>query len=166
MGCVFRVDNIFRKTTANFCLRPCAQVRNLSEISVPGGVQKYSPLIKGLFFKFPSFSLVFQFPICNFVFPIVSRLRRFECLNFVAPNPLTVWILDVLYFPVLKPLTCGRQSRRLGWTYRLPGGQKLKLKLSLLSETSFLPYRAFLFFSFLSRVFFLSLSIYIYISLL
>ena len=36
-------------------------------------------------------------------------------------------------FPVLKPLACGRQPRCLGWTYKLPGGQKFSIKLSCLS---------------------------------
>ena len=36
-------------------------------------------------------------------------------------------------FSVLKPLTCGRQSRCQGWTYKLPGGQKFSFKLSHLS---------------------------------
>ena len=36
-------------------------------------------------------------------------------------------------FPVLKPLTCGRQSRCPGWIYKLPGGQKLSFKLAPLS---------------------------------
>ena len=31
-------------------------------------------------------------------------------------------------FPVLKPLACGRQSQCLGWTYKLPGGQKFSIK--------------------------------------
>ena len=34
---------------------------------------------------------------------------------------------------VLKPLACGRQSQCLGWTYKLPGGQKFSIKLSALS---------------------------------
>ena len=36
-------------------------------------------------------------------------------------------------FPVRKPLACGRQSRCLGWTYKLPRGQKFSIKLSALS---------------------------------
>ena len=36
-------------------------------------------------------------------------------------------------FPVLKPLACGRQSRCLGWTYTLPGGQKFRIEFSALS---------------------------------
>ena len=35
------------------------------------------------------------------------------------------------FFPVLKPLACGRQSRCLGWTYKLPGGQRLVLSFPL-----------------------------------
>ena len=33
-------------------------------------------------------------------------------------------------FSILKPLTCGRQSRCPGWAYKLPGGQKFSFKLS------------------------------------
>ena len=39
----------------------------------------------------------------------------------------------MLYFSVLKPLACGRQSQCLGWTYKLPGRQKFSIKLSPLS---------------------------------
>ena len=53
----------------------------------------------------------------------------------------TCWINKVnwqckcvmFFFPVLKPLTCCRQSRCLGWTYKVPGGQKFSIKLSPLS---------------------------------
>ena len=38
-----------------------------------------------------------------------------------------------LFFPLLMPLACGRQSRCLGWTYKLPRGQKFSIKLSALS---------------------------------
>ena len=38
------------------------------------------------------------------------------------------------FSPVLKPLACGRQSRCLGWTYKLPGGQIFSIKLSALLE--------------------------------
>ena len=38
-----------------------------------------------------------------------------------------------VFFPDLKPLACGRQSRCLGWTYELPGGQKFSIILSPLS---------------------------------
>ena len=41
--------------------------------------------------------------------------------------------LMYLFFPVLKALACGRQSRCLGWTYKLPGGQTFSIKLSSLS---------------------------------
>ena len=40
---------------------------------------------------------------------------------------------SIVFFPVLKPLACGRQSRCLGWTYKLPRGQKFSIKLSPLS---------------------------------
>ena len=36
-------------------------------------------------------------------------------------------------FPVLKSLACGRQSRCLGWTYKLPGGEEFSIELSPLS---------------------------------
>ena len=39
----------------------------------------------------------------------------------------------IVFFPVLKPLACGRQSRCLGGTYKLPRGQKFRIKLSPLS---------------------------------
>ena len=39
----------------------------------------------------------------------------------------------IVFFPVLKPLISGRQSRLLGWFYKLPGGQNFIFKLSPLS---------------------------------
>ena len=44
---------------------------------------------------------------------------------------VNIWC--IVFFPVLKPLACGIQSRCLGWTYKLPGGQKFSIKLSPLS---------------------------------
>ena len=35
----------------------------------------------------------------------------------------SVDICCIVFFPVLRPLACGRQSRCLGRTYKLPGGQ-------------------------------------------
>ena len=44
---------------------------------------------------------------------------------------VNIWC--IVFFPVLKPLACGRQSRCLSWTYKLPGGQKFSIKRSPLS---------------------------------
>ena len=54
------------------------------------------------------------------------------------PLTPTVWIDSastwcIVFSPVLKPLACGRQSRCMGWTYKLPGGQKFSIKLAPLS---------------------------------
>ena len=46
-------------------------------------------------------------------------------------DSVNIWC--ILFFPVLKPLACGRQSRCLDWTYKLPGGQKFSIKISALS---------------------------------
>ena len=46
-------------------------------------------------------------------------------------DSVNIWC--IVFFPLLKPLACGRQSRCLGWTYKLPGGQKFSIKLSALS---------------------------------
>ena len=43
-------------------------------------------------------------------------------------DSVNIWC--IVFFPVLKPLACGRQSRCLDWTYKLPGGQKFSIKLS------------------------------------
>ena len=46
-------------------------------------------------------------------------------------DSVNIWC--IVFFPILKPLACGRQSRCLDWTYKLPGGQKLSIQLSALS---------------------------------
>ena len=46
-------------------------------------------------------------------------------------DSVNIWC--IVFLPVLKPLACGRQSRCLGWTYKLPGGYKFSIKLSPLS---------------------------------
>ena len=53
-------------------------------------------------------------------FPDFQKPTSFDSVN--------IWC--IVFFPVLKPLTCGRQSRCLGWTYKLPAGQKFSFKLS------------------------------------
>ena len=70
---------------------------------------------------------------------ISSQLRRDskEPLTFPRKNDsFRDWQCKYLMyciFPVLKPLACGRQSRCLGWTYKLRGGKKISSRLSLLS---------------------------------
>ena len=51
--------------------------------------------------------------------------------NFVSIDSVNIWC--IVFFPVLKPLACGIQSRCLNWVYKLPGGQKFSIKLSPLS---------------------------------
>ena len=59
----------------------------------------------------------------------LQKLRTKKIMNKRAfPN---IWC--IVFFPVLRPLTCGRQSRCPGWTYKLPGGQKFSIKLPRLS---------------------------------
>ena len=47
-------------------------------------------------------------------------------------DSVNIWC--IAFFPVLKPLACGRRSRCLGWTCKLLGGQKFSIRLSALSE--------------------------------
>ena len=54
---------------------------------------------------------------------LVSVTQIFDSVN--------IWC--IVFFPVLKPLACGRQARCLGWTYKLLGGQKFSIKFSPLS---------------------------------
>ena len=56
------------------------------------------------------------------------------CCFFFSPELIgsaNTWC--IVFYLVLKPLTCGRQSWCLGWTYKLPGGQKFSIKLPPLS---------------------------------
>ena len=75
------------------------------------------------------------FPL-NVVF---SEWRKQTLCNTSHANPVEMRNFDSVtnlmccIFPILKPLTCGRQSGCLGWIYRLPGGQKFSFKLSSLS---------------------------------
>ena len=46
-------------------------------------------------------------------------------------DSVNIWC--IIFFPLLKPLACGRQSQCLGWTYELLRGQKFSIKLSPLS---------------------------------
>ena len=64
----------------------------------------------------------------NFVRIFRSLLKTSSSVRIDSVN---IWC--IVFFPVLKPLACGRQSRCLGWTYKLPGGQKFSIKLSALS---------------------------------
>ena len=61
--------------------------------------------------------------------------RENDFSNFFSGNSffdgVNIWC--IVFFPVLKPLACGRQSRCLNWTYKLPGGKKFSIKLSPLS---------------------------------
>ena len=59
---------------------------------------------------------------CNW--QIVGKPRKIESLDSV-----NIWC--IVFFPVLKPLAYGRQSRCLGWTYKLPGCQKFSLNFPL-----------------------------------
>ena len=70
----------------------------------------------------------------------VSAERIFPAkpgMFFVPFDSVNTKYLMYCIFPVLKPLAYGRQSRRQGWTYKLPGGQKFSIKLSPLSLQDF-----------------------------
>ena len=60
-----------------------------------------------------------------------GKMHREGSCSKAAGDSVNIWC--IVFFPVLKPLACGRQSRCLGWTYKLPGGQKFSIKLSALS---------------------------------
>ena len=55
--------------------------------------------------------------------------RRSVCKPLEGPQSIdSVNIGCIVFFPVSRPLTCGRQSRCLCWIYKLPGGQKFSFK--------------------------------------
>ena len=60
-----------------------------------------------------------------------SESQRISAARNAHLDSVNIWC--IVFFLVLKPLACGRQSRCLGWTYKLPGGQKSSIKLSALS---------------------------------
>ena len=63
-------------------------------------------------------------------FPSEGNSPNFPLEGKFVPQIDSVNIWCIVFFPVLKPLACGRRWRCLGWTYKLPGGQKFRIKLS------------------------------------